>query len=111
MANRHAQTGFPAERIFDLPSPRRTREERELSYALVFPNAYALGMANLGFQTVLGLLAGLPGATCHRAFADRPRTVEAGRALRDHDVVALSLSFEGDYAGALQLLAAGGVPL
>jgi len=68
-------------------------------------------MANLGFQAVVGLLAGLPGAVCHRAFTDFPRTLEANRALREYDVVALSLSFEGDYPDVLGLLAGGGVPL
>jgi len=68
-------------------------------------------MANLGFQAVIGQLSGLPGALCHRAFADFPRTIEAGRALREYRVVALSLSFEGDYPEALRLLGEGGVPL
>ncbi len=68
-------------------------------------------MANLGFQAVLGLVTGFPGALCHRAFADFPRTLEAGRALGEYDVVALSLSFEGDYPEALRLLHEGGVPL
>jgi radical SAM superfamily enzyme YgiQ (UPF0313 family) len=68
-------------------------------------------MANLGFQTVVGLLAALPGALCHRAFADFPRTLEAGNALGEYDIVALSLSFEGDYPEALRLLHQAGIPL
>ncbi len=68
-------------------------------------------MANLGFQAVLGLVHGAHGAVCHRAFADRARTVEAGRTLAEYDVVALSLSFEGDYPAALAALAGAGIPL
>lgn len=98
-----------AERVLELPSPGSRTPA--LTYALVFPNRYALGMANLGFQTVLGLVAGFDGAVCHRAFSDTGHTVEGARRLRDYDVVALSLCFEGDYVEALRLLAAGGVPL
>ncbi len=83
----------------------------DLAYALVYPNRHALGAATLGFQSVGGLLSGLPGALCHRAFADYPRTLEAERELSRYDVVALSLSFEGDYPEALRLLAEGRVPL
>ncbi len=83
----------------------------DLAYALVYPNRHALGAANLGFQSVGGLLSRLPGAVCHRAFADYPRTLEADRELGRYDVVALSLSFEGDYPEALRLLAEGRVPL
>ena len=68
-------------------------------------------MANLGFQTVLALTAGHPGWTAHRAFADRNRTLEGDRPLAAYDVVALSLSFEGDYAAALRMLRTAGIPL
>lgn len=109
MSRRRNLSVLPEERILDLPA--RTHEGTAVSYVLVFPNSHALGMANLGFQTVFGLLIGLPGTACHRAFVDYPRTIEAGRSLRDHDVVALSLSFEGDYPNALRLLRKSGIPL
>ncbi|MHB8764888.1 MAG: radical SAM protein [Deferrisomatales bacterium] len=97
----------PAERVLELPQSGGT----DLRYALVYPNRHGLAMANLGVQSVLGLLSSLPGAACHRAFGGEPRTREAGRPLADYDVVALSLSFEGDYPEALKTLTAGGVPL
>lgn len=106
-SRRPAQAPVPSEELLELPAPSG---DGELRYAVVYPNRHALGMANLGFQAVAGLLAGLPGARCHRAFADFPRTLEAGRALREYDVVALSLSFEGDYPEALNLLEGAGVP-
>ncbi|MEW6490127.1 MAG: radical SAM protein [Thermodesulfobacteriota bacterium] len=107
-SRRPAEVSAPSEQILELPAPSG---DGELRYAVVYPNRHCLGMANLGFQAVVGLLAGLPGARCHRAFADFPRTLEAGRALGEYDVVALSLSFEGDYPEALNLLEAAGVPL
>jgi len=78
---------------------------------VVYPNRRAVGTANLGFQAVVAQVAGHPGYTCHRAFADHPRTLEAGRGLDRYDLVALSLSFEGDYPAALEMLAAAGIPL
>lgn len=102
--------GGPLERTRDLPTPAPAGEG-VLEYVLVYPNRYFVGMANLGVQALLGLLTALPGGRCHRAFSDFPRSLEASRALRQYDVVALSLSFEGDYPEALRLLEAGGVPV
>lgn len=82
-----------------------------MRYVAVYPNRRALGLANLGFQALLGLLGEAPGALCHRAFADAPRSAEAGLPLSGYDAVALSLSFEGDIPEALALLERGGVPL
>ncbi|GAB4261981.1 MAG: radical SAM protein [Deferrisomatales bacterium] len=82
-----------------------------MAYAAVYPNRHALGLANLGFQTLAALLGSLPGAFCHRAFADYPRTLEADRPLGAYDVVAFSISFELDYPGVLRLLREGEIPL
>ena len=69
--------------------------------ALVYPNAYRLGMANLGLHAVYRIFNDDPGTACERAFLPEdgsvPRTVESGRPLSAFDVVAFSLSFEDDY--------------
>jgi radical SAM superfamily enzyme YgiQ (UPF0313 family) len=87
----------------------------KLGVVLVYPNAYRLGMANLGLHAVYRLLNADPGALCERAFlpegGEEPRTVESGRPLRAFDVVAFSLSFEDDYANVLAILARAGLPL
>ena len=91
-----------------------------LSVCLVYPNTYPVGMANLGFQAVLRLLAADPRVTCERAFlpdgprAEWPRTLrslEHGRPVRDFDLVAFSISFEADYVHVLDCLALAGIPL
>jgi radical SAM superfamily enzyme YgiQ (UPF0313 family) len=86
-----------------------------LRIALVYPNAYRLGMANLGLHAVYRLLNDHPRALCERAFLPEgpgePRTVESGAPLRDVDVVAFSLSFEEDYGNVLAILDAAGFPL
>ncbi len=78
--------------------------------ALVYPNRLAVAAANLGFQCLYGLLS-RKGWICHRAAADTSRTLVAGRALAEYEVVAASLSFEGDYPAFLELLSGGGIPL
>ncbi|HYG69329.1 MAG TPA: radical SAM protein, partial [Anaeromyxobacteraceae bacterium] len=88
-----------------------------LAVALVYPNAYRLGMANLGLHAVYRLLNDDPGTVCERAFlpdegdAGEPRSLESGRPLREFDVVAFSLSFEEDYGNVLAILDRAGLPL
>ncbi len=86
-----------------------------LRIALVYPNVYRLGMANLGLHAVYRLLNEHPLAVCERAFLPEdgapPRTVESDRPLAEHDVVAFTLSFEEDYVNLLALLDRAGIPL
>lgn len=87
----------------------------KLAVALVYPNAYRLGMANLGLHAVYRIFNDDPGTLCERAFlpddGGAPRTVESGRPLSAFDVVAFSLSFEEDYPNVLALLERAGLPL
>src|SRR6266542_876659 len=88
----------------------------KLRVALVYPNAYRLGMANLGLHAVYRLFNDAPRAVCERAFLPEdpgavPCTVESGRPISDFDVVAFSLSFEEDYGNALAVLRTAGLPL
>ncbi len=93
------------------------RKERggKLRVALVYPNAYRIGMANLGVHAVYRLVNGAPAALCERAFlpegGGEPRTVESGEPLREFDVVAFSLSFEEDYPRVLAILDRAALPL
>jgi radical SAM superfamily enzyme YgiQ (UPF0313 family) len=87
-----------------------------LGVALVYPNAWRLGLANLGFHAVYRIANAEGDVLCERAFLPEepgvePRTVESGRPLRDFDVVAFSLSFEDDYVNVLDVLRRSGIPL
>lgn len=86
-----------------------------LSVALVYPNTYGVGMANLGFQTVYRLFNEMDGVRCERVFFDPrapvTRSVESGRKLNDFDIIACSLSFELDYLNAVQMVWASGISL
>src|SRR5205809_7782261 len=96
------------------PADRRAAERRlfragpsgPLSACLVYPNTYAVGMANLGFQAVLRLLDEDPRVTADRAFlpdgprSDWPRTLRSlqlALPLGDFHVVSFFLSFLADY--------------
>src|SRR5256885_6240516 len=41
----------------------------KISVALVYPNTYAVGMSNLGFQTIYRHLNAIPDVVCERVFA------------------------------------------
>ena len=85
---------------------------------LAYPNRYALGMGNLGFQTVYRILATAPGHYCERAFLPEPSaarhrllTLESRRPAAELDVFALSISFETDYLNVPAMLEAAALPL
>ncbi|HEY7724279.1 MAG TPA: radical SAM protein [Anaeromyxobacteraceae bacterium] len=87
----------------------------KLGVALVYPNAWRLGMANLGLHAVYRLWNDHPRVACERVFLPEgpgePRSVESGRPLRDFDVVAFTLSFEEDDLHVLGILDRAGIPL
>ncbi|MGH7313609.1 MAG: radical SAM protein, partial [Candidatus Rokuibacteriota bacterium] len=92
--------------------------------ALVYPNTYAVGMSNLGLQTIYWHLNQLPGVVCERVFLPepgdldelrrteaRPFSLESQRPLSDFHLIGFSITYEGDYINALRLLALSDIPL
>ena len=95
----------------------------KLNICLVYPNTYHVGMSNLGFQGVYGLLNGMPDVLCERAFLPDPEdledylkggeelfSLESKRPLNRFDMVAFSVSFENDYPHIPQILELAGIP-
>lgn len=95
-----------------------------LRVALTYPNTYRLGMTNLGFQIVYGLLNQRSDVVAERFFlpvgeemslylrTGKPlRSLESQKALHQFDLVAFSLSFENDYPNLLTILEMGKIPL
>jgi radical SAM superfamily enzyme YgiQ (UPF0313 family) len=108
--------------------------------ALCYPNSYAVGMCNLGFQSVYSLFNAARDFVCERVFAEpvligsrsagrgdwtgderyqiesrlqavgEPLSVESQRPLSDFMVVAFSLSFELDYFNVGDVLRRAGIP-
>ncbi|MBN1867831.1 radical SAM protein [Candidatus Sumerlaeota bacterium] len=84
-----------------------------LSLALVYPNAYAVGMSSLGYQCVYQYARDTGCARVERAFAlsCEGRTLETGRSIAEFDVAAFSVSYEMDYANVLAALDSARLPL
>lgn len=93
-----------------------------LRVCLVYPNRYGVGMANLGFQAVYGLVNAIDSCVCERAFlpekadlAEHARTgtplfsYESQTPVREFDLVAFSVPFEEDYLNIPSLLRLAGV--
>lgn len=83
-----------------------------LKVALIFPNDYSVGMANLGFQTIYKLLNQIPNISCQRFFLDLGiESLEEKRKLNTFPLISFSLSFEMDYPNVLKILSQAGIPL
>ncbi|MBI5068529.1 MAG: TIGR03960 family B12-binding radical SAM protein [Deltaproteobacteria bacterium] len=93
-------------------------------FALAFPDTYEVGMSNLGFRLLYHALNDVPGIACERVFLPWPDmegmlrergmplfSLESRAALRDFDVLGVSLQFELAYTSALALIDLGGIPL
>ncbi len=83
--------------------------------ALIFPNRYPLAMANLGFQTLYGLLNAEADVVCERFTWEGPDvpalSLESRRPLGDFPVWAFSVPFELDYFQVVDLIRRSGLPL
>ena len=96
----------------------------KISVALVYPNTYAVGMSNLGFQTIYRHLNAIPDVVCERVFLPDPEdldemrragsspfSLESLRPLTDFHMVGFSVTYEGDYINVLRILTMAGIPL
>jgi radical SAM family uncharacterized protein/radical SAM-linked protein len=103
---------------------RKTLNQAKLRFALVFPDAYEIGMSHLGMQVLYGLLNAQEGIVCERAFSPwfdmeallRSQgiplgTLESGTPLRAFDVIGFSLQYELCYTNCLNILSLAGIPL
>jgi len=104
------------------PSPKPSLPG--IKICLAYPNSYFLGMSNLGFQLIYGMLSQRPNLICERVFLpskdeeeEYRRTksllfsLESQIPIRDFEIIAFSLSFELDYLNILRILKLGKIPL
>lgn len=96
----------------------------DVRVALCYPNTYFVGMSNLGFQSIYGLLNREAGVVCERCFLpdaeDIPAfrqetgalfTLESQTRLQECDIVGFSVSYELDFPNLLRILLLAGIPL
>ncbi|HXW69459.1 MAG TPA: radical SAM protein, partial [Dissulfurispiraceae bacterium] len=94
-----------------------------ISICLIYPNTYRVGMANLGFQGVYGLLNARDDVVCERAFLPDEEdlavykntgtplfSLESKRPVATFDIAAFSVPFENDYPNILRILDSAKIP-
>jgi radical SAM family uncharacterized protein len=95
----------------------------KITICLLYPNAYHVGMSNLGFQTLYQILNADDDVVCERAFLPEPEdlqeyrntptplfSLESQRPLSSFDILAFSISFENDFLNVLTLLELAHIP-
>ena len=95
----------------------------KIAIALVYPNTYHVGMSNLGFQGIYGLLNSMNDVLCERVFLPDDKDIdeyvrtgtelfsmESKKTLNRFDIVAFSVSFENDYPNILKILELSKIP-
>ncbi len=95
----------------------------KIRIALAFPNRYAVGMSNLGFQFVYEALNRFENIVCERVFYPEPEevellkkspgnllSVESQRPVVDFHLLAFSVPYENDYTNVLEMLRFAGIP-
>jgi len=87
----------------------------KIPIALIYPNTYYVGMSNLGFQTIYGLLNSYDNIVCERIFWEEkvkePLSIESQRPLGDFAVLAFSISYELDYFNVVEILKSSAISL
>lgn len=108
----------------EVNSCRKDLHKAKLRFALVFPDAYEIGMSYLGIQILYGLLNSQEGIVCERVFSPwfdmdellRSQglplfSLESQTPLGDFDVIGFSLQYELCYTNVLNILSLAGIPL
>lgn len=103
---------------------RKEWDSSEVRVALAYPDAYEIGMSNLGILILYDLLNARPGILAERVFAPWADmasemraaglplfTLESRRPLTDFDIVGFSLGYELTYTNVLNMLQLAGIPI
>ncbi|GHV01778.1 radical SAM domain protein [Clostridia bacterium] len=99
------------------------KPDAALQFLLCFPDAYEVGLSNLGVKILYDILNALPDASCEYCFAPWP---DFGRVLREHQIplygltsgiparafgmLGFSLQYELSYTTVLYMLDLAGIP-
>jgi len=108
----------------ELGSIQKDPAQVEIQFALAFPDVYEVGMSHLGFAILYHILNARQDLAAQRVYAPWPDmeaqlrengallcSLEEGRALKDFDIVGLTLQYELSYTNAINMLELGGIPL
>lgn len=108
----------------ELNSVNKKHENVDVTFALAFPDTYAIGMSHLGMQILYGLLNERDDTACERVFAPWPDmeeelrkhniplfSLETYKPLKDFDIIGFSLQYEMLYTNVLNMLDIAKIPL
>lgn len=96
----------------------------DVSVVLAYPDAYEVGISNLGLTILYEIINNDPQALCERVFAPWPDmeqeirqaggylwSLETKRPLNSFDIVGITLQYELNFTNVLNILDLGGIPL
>ncbi|MBW2328939.1 MAG: B12-binding domain-containing radical SAM protein, partial [Deltaproteobacteria bacterium] len=108
----------------ELNAVRVDSAETDLSFVLVFPDLYEIGMSHQGLQILYHIINRQKGLLAERCFApdvdmeeqlrknDLPLfSIESRRPLTDFDIIGITLPYELCYTNILTILDLAGIPL
>jgi len=101
----------------------KDKKDVDVRVAFAFPDLYEIGMSNLGLKILYSCLNSVDGVWCERVFApalDMAEimkknnvplwALESGDSVRDFDIFAMTVQYEGLYTNILYLLELAGIP-
>lgn len=107
-----------------LHATRKPLAEAEVSVLLAFPDAYEIGLSNLGIRILHHILNSRPDSACEMTFAPWPDAEHEMRRLGiplfsldshapagEFDIIGFSLQYELQYTNVLNMLDLAGLPL
>ena len=102
----------------------KDKAQVDLRFAFCFPDTYEIGMSNLGFRILYGVMNDMPGVWCERAFTpwtdmeEEMRAagiplwcLESGDPVGQFDIIGFSVGYEMAYTAMLNMLDLAGLPL
>ena len=102
----------------------KPKDEVDVRFAFCFPDTYEIGMSNLGFRILYGVMNDMPGVWCERAFTpwtdmeEEMRAagiplwcLESGDPVGQFDIIGFSVGYEMAYTAMLNMLDLSGLPL
>ena len=105
-------------------SIKKEDNDIDVTFALAFPDTYAIGMSHMGMQILYGLLNERQDTACERVFApwhdmeaalrehDIPLySLETFRPLKEFDIIGFSLQYEMSFTNVLNMLGLAKIPL
>lgn len=103
---------------------QKDKKDVDVRFAFCFPDTYEIGMSNLGYRILYGVVNNMPGVWCERSFApwvDMERemrmagvplyALESGDSLGEFDIIGFSVGYEMAYPAMLNMLDLAGIPL